>query len=282
DQSIPYADHFSKLFASFQSALKAGSDTPINIYSEQLEYSHFKGAEYNDLLRTFIKEKYRSKPIGVIVADGFDALQFAVSLGTEVDPAIPIVFSSVDDSSAAELNDLQNVTGTMVRRSIRQALIAAKALVPGLKQIAVVGDPLDEQTYRRHYKNELLAIGNDVEFIDLTGLPMNELHKRVATLPANAAIFYTTLSVGSDGTRYDPNDALALLAEVANRDRSGKPTGTRWGGRIPPSGSANRRDDRANRVACPQRRKRLVDSDSDRPVHEARLRLARTETMARE
>src|SRR5215510_6595280 len=194
NRSIPYTEYFGKVLASFQSTLKAGSDIPITIYSEQLEYNHFKGPEYENLLYTFIKEKFRSTPIGVIVADGFDALQFAVRLRTELDPGIPIVFSNIDDTTAADLRFLSNVTGTTTQRPISQALVTAKALVPGLKRIAVVGDPLAEQTYRRHYKNELPAITQDVEIIDLTGLPMSELRKRVATLPEDAAIFYTSFS----------------------------------------------------------------------------------------
>jgi signal transduction histidine kinase len=214
-RSIPYTEYFGKLFASFQSTLKAGSDIPITIYSEGLGYSHFKGLEYNSLLHTFIKEKYRSTPIGVIVADGLDALQFAVNLRTDLDPAIPIVFSSIDDGTSAQLSLPPNATGTTVPATTRHVLIAARALVPGLKRIAVVGDPLEEQTYRRHYKKELLAIDKDVDFIDFTGLSMTELRKRVATLPENAAIFYTSFSSG--GTRYSSNDGLRLVAEAANR-----------------------------------------------------------------
>src|SRR5262245_22056227 len=71
DQSIPYTEHFAKLFNSFRSTLKADLGGPVTVYSESLEYSHFKGPEYDRLLHTFIKEKYRSKSIGVIVADGF-------------------------------------------------------------------------------------------------------------------------------------------------------------------------------------------------------------------
>jgi signal transduction histidine kinase len=217
DQSIPYTEYFAKLFASFQVTLKTGSDIPITIHSEQLEYSHFKGPEYDSLLRTFIKQKYRSRPIGVIVADGFGALQFAVGLRSDLDSRIPIVFSNVDDGSAARLRLPPNVTGTTVRRTIVHALVTAKALVPGLKRIAIVGDPLEQQTYRHHYKEELPAIDQDLELIDLTGLPMHELRKQVAVLPKDAAILYTTLAGGNGGVRYDPNEALALVAEVANR-----------------------------------------------------------------
>jgi signal transduction histidine kinase len=215
-QSIPFTEYFSKLFASFQSTLKAGSKIPITIYSESLGHRHFKGADYDSLVYEFIKEKYRSRPISVIVADGFDALQFAVSLRSELEnPALPIVFSGIDDGSVAEFPP--NVTGTTVRARTRHVLITARALVPGLRRIAVVGDPLEEQPYRRHLKKELVAIDKDVEVIDLTGLPMSELRRRVATLPDDAAIFFTTLSGGRDGAHYEPNDALALVAQAANR-----------------------------------------------------------------
>jgi signal transduction histidine kinase len=215
NRSIPYTEYFGKVLASFQSTLKAGSDIPITIYSEQLEYNHFKGPEYENILRTFIKEKFRSTPIGVIVADGFDALQFALRLRPELDPAIPIVFSNIDDATAADLRFPSNVTGTTIQRPISYALVTGKALVPGLKRIAVVGDPLEEQTYRRHYKKELPVITEEVEFIDLTGLPMSELRKRVAALPEDAAIFYTTFS--SSGAPSSANEGLALVAEAANR-----------------------------------------------------------------
>jgi signal transduction histidine kinase len=215
DQSTPFTEYFGKLFASFQLTLKAGSDLPITIDLERL--GQLKGAEYDRVLHTFIREKYGSRPIGVIVANGVDALHFAVNLRNDLDPGIPIVFSGVDYDSAAQLSLPPNITGTSTRRTIRQVLIVANALVSGFKRIVVVGDPLEEQTYRRHYKKELLAIGEEVEFVDLTGLPMNELRKRVAMLPQDAAIFYTTMSSGSSGARYDPNDALALIAEVANR-----------------------------------------------------------------
>jgi signal transduction histidine kinase len=215
-QSIPYTEFFGKLFASFQSTLKAGSTIPITIYSESLGHRYFKGADYDSLVYEFIKEKYRSRPLSAIVAEGLDALQFAVMLRADLDnPALPIVFSGIDDASVAEFPP--NLTGTTVRARAGHVLITARALVPGLRRIAIVGDPIEEQTFRRHHKKGLLAIGKDVEFVDLTGLPMNELLWRVATLPDDAAIFYTSLSGTRDGARYEPNDALALVAQAANR-----------------------------------------------------------------
>jgi len=217
DQSTPYTEHFGKLFATFQSTLKAGSHVPTAIHLERLGYTYVKGTEQHTLLHAFIKEKYRSGPFDAIVANGVDALHFAVRLQAETDPSTPIVFCGVDHGTAVQLKLPPNVTGTTIHRTLRHALTTAKALVPGLKQIAVVGDRLEQQTYRRHYNSELAVIDKEVGLIDLTGLPMDELRKRVAALPHDAAIFYTTLSGGNGAASYDPNDALALVAEVANR-----------------------------------------------------------------
>src|SRR5262245_9829538 len=186
DQSIPYAEYFGRFFGSFQATLKVRSDFPTTIYLERLEYSDSQGSEYDNLLLSFIKEKYSSRRIGVIVVNGFEALQFAIRLGTELDPAIPIVFSNINDDLADRLDLPPNVTGMTIQRTIRDALVAAKAFIPRLKRLAIVGDPLEQQSYRRHYKNEFSAIDREVELVDLTGLPMNDLRSRVAALPRDA------------------------------------------------------------------------------------------------
>jgi len=217
DQSIPHTAWINKLFVALQSSLKAGSETPIAVYSEHLEYTHFRGAEYDDLLRNFIREKYRNRNIGIIVAIGIDSAQFAISLRDGLGQNLPIVYADVDDRVAASLKLIPNTTGVTVRATLRDAITAAKAVVPNLKRIALVGDPLEQQTFRRHYYAELLLYGIDLDRIDLTGLPMAELQQRVATLPDDAAILYTTLSADGAGNHYDPNDALALVAKVANR-----------------------------------------------------------------
>src|SRR5690242_439947 len=40
DQSTPYTEYFGKLFASFQSTLKTGSDVPTTIHLERLGYTY--------------------------------------------------------------------------------------------------------------------------------------------------------------------------------------------------------------------------------------------------
>ena len=67
-------------------------------------------------------------------------------------------------------------------------------LVPNLKRIALVGDPWERQAVRSHYKDEIPTFAAQFEFIDLIGLPMTEIRKRVAVLPDNTAIIYTSVT----------------------------------------------------------------------------------------
>jgi len=56
-----------------------------------------------------------------------------------------------------------------------------------------------------------------LEFIDASAMTMAELRNRVATLPREAAIYYTAIYVDGTGKTYVPHDALRMVAEVANR-----------------------------------------------------------------
>ena len=46
---------------------------------------------------------------------------------------------------------------------------------------------------------------------------MTEIRKRVAVLPDNTAIIYTAVNLDGAGVAYRPHEALAAIAEVANR-----------------------------------------------------------------
>jgi hypothetical protein len=113
DESIPYTAWYNELYAAFQSTLKAHSEMPITICSEKLEYSHFKGSEYDRLMLAFINAKYREKPFDIIVTVGLDTLQFAISLRAERGASLPIVFCDIDDQAAGRNNDDGGATAAL-------------------------------------------------------------------------------------------------------------------------------------------------------------------------
>jgi signal transduction histidine kinase len=214
DPGLPFAINLS---AAFRSTLNAGSAERIAVFSENLDLVRSSGPRHEDILKTYLREKYRDTPIGVVTTIGPAALKFMLSARADLWPQVPAIFASVDPETAARADIPTGVTGLVRRQTLRDSVNVARALIPTTRRIALVGDLLDRQNFRRHFKEEIPTLATEVEIIDLTGLPMAELRKRVATLPGDAVIYFTTLTFDGDRPAYISRDALVSILQVANR-----------------------------------------------------------------
>ena len=131
-------------------------------------------------------------------------------------PAAPIVFAGVEQS-LARLSIPPNVTGIVYGFRLPNVLTAARALAPNLKRIAIVGDPLEKQTNRRHFIQELPTLAAGLEVIDVTGLAMDDLTQRLQDLPNDTVVIYTAIYVDGGGTAYTPAEALSIVAKASIR-----------------------------------------------------------------
>ncbi len=196
------------------STLDAESAQHYVVYSESLDFGHFSGPDYDATFRALFREKYKDKPISVIVALGADALKFVSSARAEMWPSVPIVFITFDHALAITPS---NATGIITLQQFHDLVKAAQFIVPDLAQIALIGGPLDHQPLRRHYQNEIKQLPKDLNVIDLTGLPLGEVMKRVATLPRDAAIAYTPIYSDDTGRSHHPGEVLKAIVKVATR-----------------------------------------------------------------
>jgi signal transduction histidine kinase len=209
----PWYDAYSSAFRSaFAGSIKEG----IAIHAEHLDFGHFSGPEHDDILRAYLLGKYRNSPINVIVAAGPKALEFALHVRGALGSNVPVVFSIVDTATLARLRP-SNATGHILQYTLRDQITSARALVPDLQHVALVGDPLETQSFMDEFRRELPIFSAQLDFIDLTGLSLQDVKRRVADLPENSAIVYTAINVDGAGVSYIPRDALVAIAEVANR-----------------------------------------------------------------
>src|SRR5262245_48912248 len=217
DQSDADSAWYSAFSSGFRSTLNAKSAVRISVYAEHLDLSRFGGPRHDELTRRYLRDKFSDKPIGVVVAQGSGALEFMLRSRPELWPGVPVMFAAVDEQTGKRLNLPPDVTGTLYQRSFGSAVATARVLVPNLKRLALVGDPFERQAVRGHYKREIPVYAAEFELIDLMGLTMAELRSRVATLPGDTAIIYTAINPDGAGVAYRPDEALAAVAEVANR-----------------------------------------------------------------
>jgi signal transduction histidine kinase len=217
EQSDARSPFYAAIYAGLLSEVNATASSPLTLYVENLDLSRFPGRDYDQSLRAHLRVKYKDTPVGIVVTVGPIAFKYALRWRAELWPGIPLVFAFVDEETIAGLSLPNDVTGRITRLRLQDMVAVARIVVKGLGRVAIVGDPFQTQPIFRHFKDELPAVASRLEVIDLTGLPMLELRNRVAALPNDAAILYTALY--SDGAKVfrRPSDALATIAEVANR-----------------------------------------------------------------
>ena len=205
---------------TFSATLRAtlGDFTPhVAVYGDSLDLSRFAGPGQEEILRRYLQEKYSDIRFGLITAVGASALELVKSWRAELWPGVPVVFAAIDEQSAARIKPEPDITGLIMRRTIRSMVAAARFLVPNLKGIAVVGGTLERDAYRRQYTQELTTLAGEFGVTNLTGLPLADQVVRAAALPERTAILYTSLFIDDNGTQYSSPEVLATIAKVANR-----------------------------------------------------------------
>ena len=212
DPGEPFGQGMS---AAFRTTISASGREHIAIYAETLDLIRYSGSRYEEIVKTYLREKYRDVPIGVIVAPGTAALRFILHARAEMWPEVPVIFVS-NPEAAAEAGNFPSVTGLVRRQPLQASVSTAQAIMPSLKSIALVGDVPRQEYQRAHFKEEIAALAG-VEIIDLTGLRMAELLQRVAALSDRTVIYFTTLTYDGDRPTYVSRDALVMIAEVAKQ-----------------------------------------------------------------
>ena len=217
DQSSAGLPFNAAVTSAIRSTINAGSKSPISFFSEHLDANRFFGPEYENEFVQFLKAKYRERHIDVVIVFGASALDFIARRREQLWPSVPVVFAAIDETTMSRRTLPNNVTGATMQLTLQDMVNVARIAMPNLKAVAIVGDPLERQTFYRHFIDEVPAIAAQVEIVNLMDLPMAELAKRLAVLPDNTAVLYTGIYFTSEGVSYVPAELTSQIAEWANR-----------------------------------------------------------------
>ena len=205
---------YFQAFASLRSTLKASTAEPVNLYAESLDLGRFHGSDYEQGLSTHFRAKYKAHSITAIVTLGGAALDYVLRWRDALWPGVPVIFAMVDESSFNRLKPPADVTGKLFRRP-DDMVRAARAVVPNLEKVVLLGDASERPRGMRSFKDRIIASSAGLDFIDLTDQPMRVLRKHLAELPRRTAILYTSIYSDGEGQDYAPQEVLERLAESA-------------------------------------------------------------------
>ena len=155
DQSDLRGPFYYQVFSGLRAVVATDSHEHTTLYAENLDLSRFEGPAHEESLQRYLKEKYRDRRIGVIVAVGAAALELVLRWRAELWPGIPIVFAMVDEMDYARLKLPPDVTGGIVKLGLSDMIAAAHVVVPDLKSVVFVGDAWDRQVIFRNWVDEI-------------------------------------------------------------------------------------------------------------------------------
>jgi signal transduction histidine kinase len=217
DQSDMRAPFYQQIFASFQVEVTSHPRSHPTIYAEDLDLEHFGGDDYEATLQKMLRAKYRDTPVGVLVVVGECALRLVLRWRDELWPGVPVVFAMVDGADLRRLKPPPDVTGGIVDVKLADSIKAARAVVPDLASVYVVGDAWDRQAVFKNWKDEIPAAASDLRVVELLGFTLAELRQHVSELPARSAVIYTAVHSDGEGASLGAATALSRIAEKANR-----------------------------------------------------------------
>jgi signal transduction histidine kinase len=195
---------------AFRRALLEAYPGQVTFYGESLDQSRFQHDDYAEDLRTWFHRKYEGHRVDVVAAMSGPALAFAARVRDDVWPGSSLVFHGVESAALSVMKLPRDVTGVTAEVLDFQATLAdALALAPDTRRIAFVGNRGAE--YR-----EFVALHDRFDLVDLTGLSLPEIVRRVASLPPHTIVYYGVLFVDGAGQTFVPRDVMTRLAAVSN------------------------------------------------------------------
>jgi len=182
--------------------------------------------EYTDLgrpaadaakLRDWYLSKYGGHPIDLVIAGGQEARTFLTRFRSELWSTASILLAGMDDRS---FNSAVVPSGAVVqttRYDEEGTIRAAIALVPGIRHVALVAGRSNLDLYLRDlWLGALARVGGDLQLIDLTGLPLEEIKARLATLPTHTVVFFSTVFSDGSGRAFVNPEIVPSVAAAAN------------------------------------------------------------------
>ena len=203
--------------AGLRATFEANSKEDIQIRFEPLDISRFQDAPGRALLADFLRQKYASQKIDLLVTGLAPSLDFALEHRQTIFPGVPIVFAALDGDELRQRTLPADVIGIPIQMDLVGTLELALRLQPETRRVFVIaGSSSFDRRWLAVARQRLRPYESRVELVYLSELSMDVLLKRVANLPNDSIIQYLHIFEDAAGKTYIPADALGLVAARAN------------------------------------------------------------------
>jgi signal transduction histidine kinase/ABC-type uncharacterized transport system substrate-binding protein len=198
-------------------ALAAAPQGGPEYYSEYLEIDRFPLEEQAPLLREYLRKKYATRRIDVIVASAQTPFEFMLE-DRSLFPGVPIVYTAFGPAEAASDRSTPGVAGVFIVGVYARTLVAMRAIHPGTEQVFIVnslpgnGGKSREDDIRR----ELAPFERELTITYLTDMTTEALVDKVSHAPPRSLVLYVRhAEEDSASAALDPVEAASVLVRAS-------------------------------------------------------------------
>jgi len=210
---LPYG---ALLRENLLAALRHDSTEPLNIYEELIDRTRFDSEAYDRQLVALYKSKYLAAAPALVITLTEPALDFAVRHRDELFPHSALLFGALDERMIRGRKLGANVTAVFLRYDARATVEAALRLLPGTRQIVVVGGASRlDLGYVDVVREDLRDLTSPVAATYITKQPLKAVLAVVAALRDDALVLFLSMQSDGDGVARTGLEVLEALRSVA-------------------------------------------------------------------
>jgi signal transduction histidine kinase len=199
---------------AFEEALQA--PTAVTVHAFNLDLWRLADAATPRAIDARVRERYLGVKMAVIVALTDPAIEAALRWRDALWPGVPVLcLQSADEDEAAPPLAAPQVTVIRAHADPAATLRAALSLFPETKSVAILGGAEIRGRPASTLAASVRALDARLKLIELVGLPMPELKRRLAALPPQTIVLSAGIKLDGRGRRWLSADAHDYLARSA-------------------------------------------------------------------
>ncbi|MFO0852035.1 MAG: ABC transporter substrate binding protein [Gemmataceae bacterium] len=188
----------------------------IDVRNEYVDIARLSDPGFRQAQITLLQRKYAGRKVDLVIAGLSSGLDFVLQYREQVFPGAPVVFVAVDRREIADRRLPPDVIGVPNDMDLTGTLDLALRNHPDTQRVFVVaGAAAFDARWAEEARRAFAPYAGRVGFTYLTGLPMDDLLRQVAGLPAQSVVYYLHIFQDRNGATFIPADALERLAERA-------------------------------------------------------------------
>lgn len=194
-----------------------GPGGAVSLHTEYLDLSRVSDAQYERQVIAFLREKYATRRIDLIMPVALPTLRFFLKHRAELFPGVPAVFCAANLDAVAGLELGSAITGVRLPSEWGATLEAALALQPETRRAVVIAGTSEiDQNLQAAAAHDLARYGGRVEVAYLAGLPIARVLDEVAALPKDSIVLFVSLLRDQAGRLFTDPEAVSLIARASS------------------------------------------------------------------